>query len=95
MRLVICASFLLVLLTPSPPRDQKDVALLNLANVQHQSGHSKEAVISVRMALEISPNSGIMHYMIANVYAVSGAGGGVLLGVLLRELLYIQFWFTS
>lgn len=63
-------------LLPLPPRDQKDVALLNLANVQHQTGHSKEAVISVKMALEISPNSGIMHYMIANIYAVSKQGAG-------------------
>ena len=61
---------------PFPLRNQKDVALLNLANVQHQTGYSKEAVISVRMALEISPLSGIMHYMIANVYAVSGVCQG-------------------
>ena len=67
---------LLPLPLPFPLRNQKDVALLNLANVQHQTGYSKEAVISVRMALEISPLSGIMHYMIANVYAVSGVCQG-------------------
>ena len=72
---------LVTLSSPSPSpfpllRNQKDVALLNLANIQHQTGYSKEAVISVRMALEISPLSGIMHYMIANVYAVSGVCQG-------------------
>lgn len=49
--------------------ENKDVALLNLANVQHLSGHSQDAVVSLRQALEITPTSGIIHYMLGNVYA--------------------------
>lgn len=49
----------------------QDVALLNLANVLHQSHHSKDALIVLRIALSVSPTSSTIHLTTGNVLAVS------------------------
>ena len=54
----------------SPCRDSADVAYLNLANVLHRSHMSRDAVIPLKMALEISPDVNVLHYTLANVYVV-------------------------
>ena len=52
-------------------RHAADVAYLNLANVLHRSRMSSDAVIPLKMAIEISPDINILHYTLGNVYVVS------------------------
>ncbi|XP_065199397.1 tetratricopeptide repeat protein 17-like isoform X1 [Sycon ciliatum] len=54
----------------SPPR-HRDVALLSLANVLHRSQHSKDAVILLLSAIDLSPHLFIHHFTLGNVYAVN------------------------
>ena len=52
-------------------RRHRDVALLSLANVLHRSQHSKDAVILLLSAIDLSPHLFIHHFTLGNVYAVS------------------------
>ena len=51
-------------------RDAADIAYLNLANALHRSHMSRDAMIPLKMALEISPDVNVLHYTLANVYVV-------------------------
>ncbi|XP_069821242.1 tetratricopeptide repeat protein 17 [Dendropsophus ebraccatus] len=59
-------------------RHNKDVALLNLANVLHRAHFSADAAILVHAALDVapgldvSPDSLISHYTLGNIYAMLG-----------------------
>jgi tetratricopeptide (TPR) repeat protein len=44
------------------------VAYLDLANVLHRSRISSDAVLPLKMAIEISPDVNILHYTLGNVY---------------------------
>ncbi|OWF35392.1 tetratricopeptide repeat protein 17-like isoform X2 [Mizuhopecten yessoensis] len=52
------------------PRQQKDVALISLANVLHRARYSNEAAIVVHAALDISKERNVNHFTLGNIYAV-------------------------
>ncbi|CAI9540421.1 unnamed protein product, partial [Staurois parvus] len=58
-------------------RHNKDIALLNMANVLHRAHYSADAAILVHAALDVSPgldvstDSLVSHYTLGNIYAVS------------------------
>ncbi|KAM9302072.1 tetratricopeptide repeat protein 17 [Gastrophryne carolinensis] len=59
-------------------RHNKDVALLNLANILHRAHYSADAAILVHAALDVSPgldvsmDSLVSHYTLGNIYAMLG-----------------------
>lgn len=59
-------------------RHNKDIALLNLANVLHRAHYSADAAILVHTALDVSPgldvstDSLVSHYTLGNIYAMLG-----------------------
>ena len=59
------------LLSPNAFRYASDVAYLNLANVLHRSHKSSDAIVPLKLALEISPDTNILHYTLGNIYVVS------------------------
>ena len=48
-----------------------DIALLNLANILHRSNHSRDATVSLHVAISLSPDVNVLHYTLGNIYAVS------------------------
>jgi tetratricopeptide (TPR) repeat protein len=50
------------------PRHAADIAYLNLANVLHRSDMSSDAIVPLGQAIEISPDTSILHYTLGNVY---------------------------
>ncbi|CAL1533702.1 unnamed protein product [Lymnaea stagnalis] len=54
------------------PRQQKDVALISLANILHRARFSNEAAILVHAALEMSKELNVNHFTLGNIYAVLG-----------------------
>ncbi|KAG8548423.1 hypothetical protein GDO81_025402, partial [Engystomops pustulosus] len=59
-------------------RHNKDIALLNMANVMHRAHFSADAAILVHAALDVSPgldvstDSLVSHYTLGNIYAMLG-----------------------
>ncbi|XP_056383704.1 LOW QUALITY PROTEIN: tetratricopeptide repeat protein 17 [Hyla sarda] len=59
-------------------RHNKDIALLNMANVLHRAHFSADAAILVHAALDVSPgldvstDSLVSHYTLGNIYAMLG-----------------------
>ncbi|XP_072278323.1 tetratricopeptide repeat protein 17 [Pyxicephalus adspersus] len=59
-------------------RHNKDIALLNMANVLHRAHYSADAAILVHAALDVSPgldvstDSLVSHYTLGNIYAMLG-----------------------
>ncbi|XP_069761940.1 tetratricopeptide repeat protein 17 isoform X3 [Narcine bancroftii] len=54
------------------PRQHKDVALMNLANVLHRAHFSADAAILVHAALDVSTDFLTSHYTLGNIYAMLG-----------------------
>lgn len=54
------------------PREFKDIALVSLASILHQSRRSNEAAIVLHAALEISNIFSEEHFALGNIYAVLG-----------------------
>ncbi|KAK3103819.1 hypothetical protein FSP39_022148 [Pinctada imbricata] len=52
------------------PRNQKDVALISLANVLHRARYSNEAAVVVHAALDVSKELNVNHFTLGNIYAV-------------------------
>ncbi|XP_053305151.1 tetratricopeptide repeat protein 17 [Spea bombifrons] len=53
-------------------RQNKDIALLNLANVLHRAHFSADAAILVHAALDVSTDFLTGHYTLGNIYAMLG-----------------------
>ncbi|XP_039600181.1 tetratricopeptide repeat protein 17 isoform X1 [Polypterus senegalus] len=54
------------------PRQHKDVALINMANVLHRAHFSADAAILVHAALDITADFLTSHYTLGNIYAMLG-----------------------
>ncbi|XP_070560353.1 tetratricopeptide repeat protein 17-like [Ptychodera flava] len=54
------------------PRQHKDVALVNMANVLHRARHSADAAILVHASLDVSTDLNVNHFTLGNIYAVLG-----------------------
>ncbi|XP_066510561.1 tetratricopeptide repeat protein 17-like [Hoplias malabaricus] len=54
------------------PRQHKDVALVNMANILHRAHFSADAAILAHAALDISTDLLISHYTLGNIYAMLG-----------------------
>ncbi|XP_038664203.1 tetratricopeptide repeat protein 17 isoform X1 [Scyliorhinus canicula] len=54
------------------PRQHKDIALMNLANVLHRAHFSADAAILVHAALDVSTDFLTSHYTLGNIYAMLG-----------------------
>jgi len=54
------------------PYYMKDLALVSLANVYHQSGFLHSALITAGAALHVSPKFVVVHFTLANIYAALG-----------------------
>ncbi|XP_043939333.1 tetratricopeptide repeat protein 17 isoform X2 [Protopterus annectens] len=54
------------------PRQHKDLALMNLANVLHRAHFSADAAILVHAALDVSTDLLTSHYTLGNIYAMLG-----------------------
>lgn len=52
-------------------RQQKDVALVNMANVLHRAHFSADAAILAHAALDLTTDLFTSHYTLGNIYAVS------------------------
>lgn len=52
-------------------RQQKDVALVNMANILHRAHFSSDAAILAHAALDLTSDLFISHYTLGNIYAVS------------------------
>ncbi|XP_042197513.1 tetratricopeptide repeat protein 17 [Callorhinchus milii] len=55
------------------PRQHKDVALVNLANVLHRAHFSADAAILVHAAMDVSTDFLTNHYTLGNIYAMLGS----------------------
>ncbi|XP_034536247.1 tetratricopeptide repeat protein 17 [Notolabrus celidotus] len=53
------------------PRQQKDVALVNMANILHRAHFSADAAILAHAALDLTSDLFTSHYTLGNIYAVS------------------------
>lgn len=51
-------------------RQQKDVALVNMANVLHRAHFSADAAILAHAALDLTSDLFTSHYTLGNIYAV-------------------------
>ena len=47
-----------------------DIALLNLANLLHETYYSEEALTPLMVSVSISPEESILYYALGRVYAV-------------------------
>lgn len=56
---------------PPSRRQQKDVALVNMANILHRAHFSADAAILAHAALDLTPDLFTSHYTLGNIYAVS------------------------
>ncbi|XP_014664880.1 PREDICTED: tetratricopeptide repeat protein 17-like [Priapulus caudatus] len=54
------------------PREHTDFALVNLANVLHRAQHSQEALVVLKVSLDVAPELMVNHFTLGNVYAVLG-----------------------
>ncbi|XP_072554336.1 tetratricopeptide repeat protein 17 [Paramormyrops kingsleyae] len=54
------------------PRQHKDVALLNMANVLHRAHFSADAAILAHAALDLTADLFTSHYTLGNIYAMLG-----------------------
>ena len=54
------------------PKENRDIALLSLANILHQSGRLDDALTVTTMALETSPDLVAIHFTMANLFAAKG-----------------------
>ncbi|MBN3309932.1 TTC17 protein, partial [Amia calva] len=54
------------------PRQHKDIALVNMANVLHRAHFSADAAILVHAALDITSDFLTSHYTLGNIYAMLG-----------------------
>uniref|UniRef100_A0A3Q4AUV0 Tetratricopeptide repeat domain 17 n=1 Tax=Mola mola TaxID=94237 RepID=A0A3Q4AUV0_MOLML len=54
------------------PRQQKDVALVNMANILHRAHFSSDAAILAHAALDLTSDLFISHYTLGNIYAMLG-----------------------
>ncbi|KAK6472728.1 tetratricopeptide repeat protein 17-like [Huso huso] len=54
------------------PRQHKDIALVNMANVLHRAHFSADAAILVHTALDITSDLLTSHYTLGNIYAMLG-----------------------
>ncbi|XP_061743572.1 tetratricopeptide repeat protein 17 isoform X1 [Nerophis ophidion] len=54
------------------PRQQKDVALVNMANILHRAHFSADAAILAHAALDLTSDLLTGHYTLANIYAMLG-----------------------
>lgn len=52
-------------------RQQKDVALVNMANILHRAHFSADAAILAHAALDLTSDLFTSHYTLGNIYAVS------------------------
>lgn len=52
------------------PNASKDVALVGVANILHKMGLVEEALTVTKRALELGPRTTIVHFTLANLYAV-------------------------
>ncbi|XP_078670324.1 tetratricopeptide repeat protein 17-like isoform X5 [Branchiostoma floridae x Branchiostoma belcheri] len=52
------------------PREHRDVALLNLANILHRAHYSEEAAVVTHASLDISRDFNVKYFHLGNVYAV-------------------------
>ncbi|XP_078586639.1 tetratricopeptide repeat protein 17-like isoform X4 [Branchiostoma floridae x Branchiostoma japonicum] len=52
------------------PREHRDVALLNLANILHRARYSEEAAVVTHASLDISRDFNVKYFHLGNVYAV-------------------------
>lgn len=56
---------------PPTCRQQKDVALVNMANILHRAHFSADAAILAHAALDLTSDLFTSHYTLGNIYAVS------------------------
>lgn len=61
----------LVCFPPHTYRQQKDVALVNMANILHRAHFSADAAILAHAALDLTSDLFTSHYTLGNIYAVS------------------------
>ncbi|XP_068613276.1 tetratricopeptide repeat protein 17 [Brachionichthys hirsutus] len=54
------------------PRQQKDVALVNMANILHRGHFSADAAILAHAALDLTSDLFTSHYTLGNIYAMLG-----------------------
>ncbi|TMS13138.1 Tetratricopeptide repeat protein 17 [Larimichthys crocea] len=54
------------------PRQQKDVALVNMANILHRAHFSADAAILAHAALDLTSDLFTSHYTLGNIYAMLG-----------------------
>uniref|UniRef100_A0A674MPX7 Tetratricopeptide repeat domain 17 n=1 Tax=Takifugu rubripes TaxID=31033 RepID=A0A674MPX7_TAKRU len=54
------------------PRKQKDVALVNMANILHRAHFSADAAILAHAALDLTSDLFTSHYTLGNIYAMLG-----------------------
>ncbi|KAL4622664.1 tetratricopeptide repeat protein 17 isoform X1 [Arapaima gigas] len=54
------------------PRQHKDVALVNMANILHRAHFSADAAILVHAALDLTADLFTSHYTLGNIYAMLG-----------------------
>ncbi|KAK2919910.1 tetratricopeptide repeat protein 17 [Channa argus] len=54
------------------PRQHKDVALVNMANILHRAHFSADAAILAHAALDLSSDLFTSHYTLGNIYAMLG-----------------------
>ncbi|XP_064423170.1 tetratricopeptide repeat protein 17 [Latimeria chalumnae] len=54
------------------PRQHKDIALVNMANVLHRAHFSADAAILIHAALDVSTDLLTSHYTLGNIYAMLG-----------------------
>ncbi|KAG7272378.1 hypothetical protein CRUP_000369 [Coryphaenoides rupestris] len=54
------------------PRQNKDVALVNMANILHRAHFSADAAILAHAALDLSSDLFTCHYTLGNIYAMLG-----------------------
>lgn len=52
-------------------RQDKDVALVNMANILHRAHFSADAAILAHAALDLTSDLFTSHYTLGNIYAVS------------------------
>lgn len=65
------SAFSCLVVSPPPRRQQKDVALVNMANILHRAHFSADAAILAHAALDLASDLFTSHYTLGNIYAVS------------------------
>ncbi|XP_041972870.1 tetratricopeptide repeat protein 17 [Aricia agestis] len=54
------------------PRSNKDLALLNMGNIFHQSKRSEDAIVILSAAIDHNPQNYMGHFSLATAYAITG-----------------------